>query len=167
MDAHTNGYFCSVTVYLLSGTVNVFLFVMIQRLLPAQSLCIRKSTISFPMLQHTDTFDFDSDFEPQNGLPATATTPKIMVTRPAEVATSFPSLPSTPSQFSRSASYLSDLPATTYKEPPRGVPTDIEVSERDSMESLYTNRMYQSPMEEVQSGSGRLPSSGTGGYPWR
>jgi len=164
--------FC-VTIYLLSGAVNVLLFVILH-LLPAQSLCIRKSTISHPMLQYTDTFDFGSDSEPQNELPGAATrleASTTMVARPSAVAASFPSLPSTPPLFSRSASYRSDLPTSTYKEPPKGVPTDVEASDRDSMESLYTNRMYQSPLEEVQLGSGgRFPSISTGGYanpPWR
>jgi hypothetical protein len=171
ISSHMAHHLFSAILYLLLGAINALLFVTIRHILPPQSVSCCKRKISAPRLLQSDTFEFDPEFGSQNDVPAAAairsamhqrdlrTTPTMGTTAaepPIVAGTS--AFPPTP-LFHRSDSYASELSAK-HMVPPEGVPTDVEVSGRDSMESLYTNRVFASPMEEIQLGSGkRVPST--------
>jgi hypothetical protein len=153
--------FCA-TVLLLSGFVNVLLFLSIQPHLSATSL-------SAPKQDDTDSsFTMINTIEAGLGVNGTQVREGIHQTSQPELTKPAPML-------KRSDSYESvtempvlrqSLSPSTHKLPPRDVPSDIEIPRRGSMESMYTDREPLSSLDEIQLSGRTIPESYYNSPPW-
>jgi len=150
--------YSSTSVYLISGVADAILFLTIRHILPVNSVSICKSKISPPQLLDDESIHFGFN---DPGPPPTASTVQDAPQRPAmrmaptkavaktasAAITRFPPAPLIIRSNSYDSMWQAGQESAKHSSPPDGVPTDVEG--RDSLESLYTDRMYVSPLEEV------------------